>query len=90
MDREWHIMQRWSRNDLTGKWDSRPSPAAPKPDFYPKPVHALPLTMPSSEMASNICRSLVIVHFNVPYIIDGGYTDSYLGLGTQYLHFTTF
>jgi hypothetical protein len=80
LDREWHIMQRWVRNDVTGKWDSHPSPLAPKPDYYPKQVTALPLVLPS-DMATNICKSLVIVRFNIPYVIDGGYTDSYLGLG---------
>ena len=85
LDREWHIMQRWVRNDVSGKWDSFPSPSPPKPDFYPKPVSVSPLSLPS-ELATNICKSLVTVKFNIPYVIDGGYTDSYVGLGTKTLY----
>ncbi len=73
----------WKRNDVTGKWDARECLEPPKPDFVPKPASSIPLTIPN-ELGAEIMRSLVMVNFNVPYVIDGGFSDSYIGVGTLF------
>ena len=73
-------MQMWTRNDIIGKWNSIESEQPPTPDFVPKPASVTPVNLPS-ELATDILKSLVMVTFNTPYVIDGMYSDSYFGLG---------
>jgi len=80
VDRGWHNMEMWTRNDTLGIWNCRHSPAPPKPDWTPKPASTSALQL-TSEIGGDVARSLVMVTYNIPYVIDGGSSDSYIGVG---------
>lgn len=86
MDRLWFPMQMCTRNDRDGLWYSElcadESPAetpavAAIPSFAPAP-----LSFPGgSELGKRLLRSLVMVSFDIPYMIDGISSSSYHGMG---------
>jgi len=80
MDRKWHQMQSYKRNDLIGKWTNTIAPAYPKPDYVPQSAMATPLVA-TTDFASEMLRSIVSVSFAIPYVIDGGCSDRYIGAG---------
>jgi hypothetical protein len=78
--RGWHNMQVWKRNDSVGVWDHKPSALPPKPDWTPKPASASAIQL-TSDVGGDVARSLVMVTYHIPYVIDGGSSDSYIGVG---------
>lgn len=86
MDRLWFPMQISTRNDRDGLWYSEicanlsaPESAvvAPIPSFAPAP-----LSFPGgSELGKRLLQSLVMVSFDIPYMIDGISSSSYHGMG---------
>lgn len=79
IDRCWHPMQIWSRDDVSGVWNCINSPACTLPRYSPKPVTATPIG--ASGIASKVVPSLVMVNFTVPFVVDGGSNDTFIGAG---------
>eukprot|EP01117_Protostelium_nocturnum_P007589 TRINITY_DN2719_c0_g1_i1.p1 TRINITY_DN2719_c0_g1~~TRINITY_DN2719_c0_g1_i1.p1 ORF type:complete len:1013 (+),score=348.65 TRINITY_DN2719_c0_g1_i1:181-3219(+) len=80
IDRQWHSMQLWTKNDALGLWNAEDCPPPPSPAFVPKATPVKPLISPM-ELANEIVKSMVMVSFHIPYVIDGGSSDNYLGSG---------
>lgn len=85
MDRLWFPMQICTRNDHDGLWYSElcpdtsasVSPATSIPSFAPAP-----LSFPGgSELGRKLLLSLVMVSFDIPYMVDGISSSSYHGMG---------
>jgi len=79
IDRCWHAMQMWTRDDVTGIWNCVDSPASPVPRHSPKPASASPII--ATGIASKVVPSLVMVNFTVPFVVDGGSNDTFIGAG---------
>jgi len=79
MDRTWHPMQMWKRDDSVGKWHFTDSPQPPTPKQDPTPALASPVT--ASGLAQKVVGSLVMVNFTIPFVVDGGSNDTFLGAG---------
>ncbi|HEX2485141.1 MAG TPA: trypsin-like peptidase domain-containing protein, partial [Myxococcota bacterium] len=79
VDRRWFPMQRCTRDDRTGTWPCRASPAPP-PAPAPTPV-AASLDGAASRAERAIAPSLVFVEFEVPYKIDGAHGRAFSGTG---------
>jgi len=79
MDRTWHPMMMWSRDDQLGRWTFLESPVPTAPKQLTKPVSASPVQ--ASGIASKIVASLVMVNFTVPFVVDGGSNDTFIGTG---------
>ncbi|PRP82453.1 pro-apoptotic serine protease [Planoprotostelium fungivorum] len=80
IDRCWHGMQMWTKDDALGLWTASDCLPAPEPAFVPKPTPVKTLKSPM-ELANEIVKSMVMVSFHIPYVIDGGSSDNYLGSG---------
>eukprot|EP01119_Soliformovum_irregulare_P022158 TRINITY_DN7524_c0_g2_i5.p1 TRINITY_DN7524_c0_g2~~TRINITY_DN7524_c0_g2_i5.p1 ORF type:complete len:699 (+),score=201.00 TRINITY_DN7524_c0_g2_i5:25-2121(+) len=80
IDRSWHPMQRWVRDDEAGLWHCHPSPEPSNPEYVPKSGSASPL-QGSPGAVDKALRSLVMVSFHIPYLVDGVSSDGYLGTG---------
>ncbi|MEN8181955.1 MAG: trypsin-like peptidase domain-containing protein, partial [Myxococcota bacterium] len=79
VDRRWFHMQRCRRDDRLGTWPcvaSAPPPAAEDP-------RATTVQLPSlgEGRLDRLARSLVLVRFHVPYLIDGVPGGRFLGAG---------
>ncbi|DAZ99361.1 TPA: hypothetical protein N0F65_005212 [Lagenidium giganteum] len=85
MDRMWFPMQLCSRNDNDGLWHPRICPDTSKPVSVAShaPTFApAPLSFPGgSEIGKKLLSSLVMVAFDIPYMIDGISSSSYHGMG---------
>lgn len=79
VDRCWHPMQMWTRDDVTGVWNCTTSPPCPLPRHAPKPVSATPIG--ATGIAAKVVPSLVMVNFTVPFVVDGGSNDTFIGAG---------
>jgi len=79
LDRTWHSMGMWKRDDVVGKWIMTESPVAPLPKYAPKPAHASPIV--ASGIAAKVVPSLVMVNFTIPFVVDGGSNDTFIGAG---------
>ncbi|CAK4192398.1 unnamed protein product [Aphanomyces euteiches] len=88
IDRQWFPMQLYERNDTDGLWHCReyepPSvQAVPTIPSFP----AAPLRVPGTgseidkNMLTRLLSSLVMVAFDIPYMIDGISSSSYNGVG---------
>lgn len=84
MDRQWFPMQMCTRNDEDGRWYPETCPNTSSiatissiPAFIPSP-----LSFPGgSALGKELLRSLVMVSFDIPYMIDGISSSSYQGVG---------
>ncbi|KAK1937999.1 Pro-apoptotic serine protease [Phytophthora citrophthora] len=90
MDRLWFPMQMCERNDEDGLWYPKPyTPAATDGDTAAlsgangNPTFApLPLSFPGGNvLGKKTLLSLVMVSFDIPYMIDGISSSSYHGMG---------
>jgi S1-C subfamily serine protease len=92
MDRQWFPIQLYTRNDTDGKWyptndtGKEEIVVSDEPIVRPPPsVAPTPLSFPGQgakkEIGQNVLRSLVMVTFDIPYMIDGISSSSYHGLG---------
>lgn len=82
MDRQWFPMQVYERNDKDGLWHATrcPEPLPPKPPVIPE-TPPTPLTFHGNEKIKNVLQALVLVSFDIPYMIDGISSSSYTGAG---------
>ncbi|KAJ0410543.1 hypothetical protein ATCC90586_006567 [Pythium insidiosum] len=84
MDRQWFPMQLCVRNDTDGLWYPHPcdtSAVAALPRTVPA-VAPAPLSFPGgSEAGKKMLLSLVMVTFDIPYMVDGISSSSYHGVG---------
>jgi S1-C subfamily serine protease len=79
VDRRFYPMQRCRRDDTSGLWPCRPSPEPPAAE-PPAPATArLDVAGPSA--ARRLARSLVLVDFDVPFLVDGVQGTSFTGAG---------
>lgn len=85
MDRLWFPVQMCTRNDEDGRWYSTPcldtsvnaAPTATSPSYIPAP-----LSFPGgSVLGKKMLLSLVMVSFDIPYMVDGISSSSYHGIG---------
>jgi len=80
IDRRWHRMVSWKCDDKVGTWQSTVYPQPPVSStplvqpFNATPVHA-------TGLASKIVPSLVLIQFTVPFVVDGGSNDTFIGAG---------
>ncbi|POM79879.1 Pro-apoptotic serine protease [Phytophthora palmivora] len=90
MDRLWFPMQMCTRNDVDGLWYSKPyAPDASNGDnaivnvANGNPAYApAPLSFPGGNaLGKKTLLSLVMVSFDIPYMIDGISSSSYHGMG---------
>jgi S1-C subfamily serine protease len=72
-------MQMWTRDDITGIWNCVDSPPPPLPRFSPKPAAAAPIG--ATGIAAKVVPALVMVNFTVPFVVDGGSNDTFIGAG---------
>jgi len=79
MDRTWHPMMMWHRDDAMGKWEFTTSPVPTTPKQLLKPLSASPVH--ATGTAAKVVSSLVMVNFNVPFVVDGGSNDTFIGTG---------
>jgi len=79
IDRCWHPMQMWTRDDVTGIWNCVDSPQPTLPRYSPKPAMAAPIG--GTGIAAKVVPSLVMVNFTVPFVVDGGSNDTFIGAG---------
>jgi S1-C subfamily serine protease len=79
IDRRWFPARRCARDDAAGRFDCR-ALAAPAPGPPPAPASArLPEAGPGP--SARLARSLVLVHFGVPFGIDGVHGSAFTGAG---------
>ncbi|TMW56957.1 hypothetical protein Poli38472_002882 [Pythium oligandrum] len=85
MDRQWFPMQLSVRNDHDGFWYSTEIPDASAETAVPVSIPAIapaPLSFPGgSALGKKLLSSLVMVTFDIPYMIDGISSSSYHGVG---------
>ena len=90
MDRLWFPMQLCTRNDQDGLWHAE-SHIGDTPTGDDAPIHLVntghptsapaPLSFPGGNALGNkMLRSLVMVSFDIPYMIDGISSSSYHGM----------
>jgi len=79
VDRCWHPMVMWKKDDIEGKWTSRECAPPSGPRYSPKPASSTPV--PATGLAAKVIPSLVLVSFSVPFVVDGGSNDTFLGTG---------
>ncbi len=79
VDRRWFPMRRCARDDASGRWPCRPSPAPP-PRAAPAPFAAR-FPEQGDGPAALLAPSLVLVEFGVPYRVDGVHGDRFVGSG---------
>jgi S1-C subfamily serine protease len=79
VDRCWHAMQMWTRDDVTGIWNCVDSPQSVVPRHTQKPATASPVV--ATGIAAKVVPSLVMVNFTVPFVVDGGSNDTFIGAG---------
>jgi len=79
IDRTWHHMGMWKRDDVLGKWACSESPAPPLPKHAPKPASASPII--ATGIAAKVVPALVMVNFTIPFVVDGGSNDTFIGAG---------
>jgi len=77
--RRWFSMQRCARNDATGRWPCRPSPTAP--EASPSQPATTKMEAQGPRAVRALAASLVLVTFDIPYLIDGVHHDRFLGSG---------
>jgi len=79
VDRCWHPMLMWKKDDIEGRWTSRECAPPSGPRYSPKPASSTPV--PATGLAAKVIPSLVLVSFSVPFVVDGGSNDTFLGTG---------
>jgi len=72
-------MNYWVRNDQTGIWDFKAF-EMPTVEKVLTTGSAMPIST-NSDIASKVAPSLVHIKFNIPYVVDGGPTDNFVGCG---------
>jgi S1-C subfamily serine protease len=77
--RRWFSMQRCARDDASGRWPCRPSPDAPG-RVSPEPS-TTKMEASGSRAVRALAPSLVLVTFDIPYLIDGVHHDRFMGTG---------
>ncbi len=78
-DRHWFSMQHCVRDDARGSWPSELSPPPPAA-VDPKPA-STQLQASESRVARALASSLVLVTYDIPYLIDGVHFDRFVGSG---------
>ncbi len=79
VDRRWYPMQRCTRDDATGLWPCRPS-EPPPPAPAPAPSTAR-LSAEGPRALRELARSLALVDFDVPFLVDGVQGATFSGAG---------
>ena len=80
VDRTWFPMQRVKRGP-DGIWRATPSPAPPPRPPQAPPVRASPIVVEGAPIATQVFKALVLVTFDIPYMVDGITMPSYIGAG---------
>jgi len=84
MDKRWHQMTMYTRNDLTGIWDRKYVPSVTNIPFPPPPPVVARYENPdlgiSDQHLLRAIRSLVLVEYDVPFCVDALSTSGYLGI----------
>ena len=79
VSRRWFSMQHCARNDSTGRWPCEVSPEAPPAD---RPEAATTkLQAEGSRAVEALAPSLVLVTYDIPFLIDGVHHDRFVGTG---------
>jgi pro-apoptotic serine protease NMA111 len=79
VDRRWFPMQQCRRDDVTGLWPCVASPEPPPPERPPSMATRIDAEGPA--VARKLAASLVLVDFDVPFMVDGVQGSSFRGTG---------
>ena len=79
ISRRWFSMQHCARNDSTGRWPCEASPEAPQ--AWPPEPATTKMETEGPRAVEALAPSLVLVTYDIPFLIDGVHHDRFVGTG---------